>query len=74
MITGGAYGDKIAYSIEVPGDSSKVWNAGVNSYSSTGTGATESIPVKASIIPSKSGSNYPVPDLYMDIVTTVISF
>lgn len=74
MITGGAYGDKIAYSIEVPGDSSKVWNAGVNSYSGTGTGSNESIPVKASLIPSKSNSNYPIPDLYMDTVTTIISF
>jgi spore coat protein U-like protein len=67
-------GDNIAYSIQVPNNPGQVWNAGNSSYSSTGTGATQSIPVVGTIIPAQSGGNYPTPDTYMDTVTTLINF
>ena len=70
----GVKGDQIGYSIEVPGASSKVWNFGVNSYAATGTGVSESIPVKATLIPGKSTSTYPAPDLYSDTVTATITY
>ncbi|ALF87490.1 MULTISPECIES: spore coat protein U domain-containing protein [Ralstonia solanacearum species complex] len=74
MITGAGNGNQVAYSIEVPGDPSKVWNTGVNSYSSTGTGVNQSIPIKASLVPSKINSSYPAPDMYMDTVTATITY
>jgi spore coat protein U-like protein len=74
LMTGVAKGDHVAYSIQVPGNSAEVWNAGNYSYTATGTGATQSIPVTGKIVPAQSGSNYPTPDMYMDTVTTTVSF
>lgn len=70
----GSRGDSIAYSIAVPNDSSKVWNAGNNSYSDTGSGTTQNLSVRATLIPSKSTSANPTPDMYMDTVTATINF
>lgn len=69
---GASKGDSVAYSIQNPSDSSKVWNS-VNTYAGTGTGVNQSIPVIATLIPS-GGSSYPTPDMYTDTVTTQISF
>lgn len=74
MITGIGKGNQLAYSIEVPGQPTKVWNMGVNSYTGTGIGTNQSISVKATLIPSKSSSSYPAPDIYQDTVTTNINF
>lgn len=74
IMTGVAKGDTIAYSIQVPGNSAEVWNAGNYSYTATGTGATQTIPVTGKIVPAQSGSTYPTPDMYMDTVTTTVSF
>lgn len=74
MITGAAKGNQLAYSIEVPGNPSKVWNKGINNYTGTGTGTTQSIPVKATLIPSKTSYQYPSPDLYSDTVISTVSF
>lgn len=71
---GVANGDNIAYSIQVPGQPAQIWNAGESSYSATGTGASQTIPVVGTIVPSQSGSNYPPPDSYMDTVTATINF
>lgn len=73
-IISGVNGGQIAYSIEVPGASNKVWNLGVNSYAATGTGISESIPVRATIIPGRSSSAYPPPDLYSDSLTATITY
>lgn len=73
-MTGAAKGDKIGYSIQVPGNPGQVWNNGQNSYSSTGTGVTQTIPVVGSIVPGQSGSAYPTPDSYMDTVTATVNF
>lgn len=73
-MVGVAKGDFIGYFISIPGDSSKVWNTGNNSYSGTGTGVTQTLPLNAKIIPNQSGSNYPTPDLYTDTVTATINF
>lgn len=67
-------GDSLGYSIAVPNNPSEVWNAGVNAYSSTGTGISQSLPMVATLIPSQSSSTYPAPDSYMDTVTATISF
>lgn len=66
-------GDTVAYSIAVPGNPGQVWNAGAYSYTSTGTGATQSIPVIGTLVPSQTGA-YPTPDYYMDTVTATVSF
>lgn len=70
---GAAKGDNIAYSLEVPGQSGKVWNT-TNKYTAVGTGVTESIPVKAILVPGQSGGAYPIPDMYSDTVTAKINF
>jgi spore coat protein U-like protein len=66
-------GDSVAYSIAVPNNPGQIWNAGESSYSSTGTGAAQTIPVVGTLVPSQSGS-YPTPDTYMDTVTATVNF
>ena len=74
IMTGAAKGDSVAYSIFVPGDNSKVWNTGKNSFSGIGTGQEETINFQAKIVPAQSGSTYPTPDFYMDIVTATVTY
>lgn len=71
---GAANGDNIGYSIQVPGNPGQIWNAGNASYSSTGTGASQTIPVVGTLVPAQSGSAYPTPDSYMDTVTATVNF
>ena len=73
-LIGAAHGDSVGYSIEVPGNPSQVWNTGNSTYSSSGTGTSQSIPIKATLIPGQSGSYYPTPDVYIDTVTATINF
>lgn len=73
-MVGVASGDTIGYFIQVPNSPSKVWNTGNSSYSSTGTGVSQSIPVLGTLVPSQSTSTYPTPDMYMDTVTATVSF
>lgn len=74
VMTGISKGDALAYSIAVPDDSNKVWNAGVNSYKATATGEIQTIPMNAKIVPDKSASKYPAPDMYLDTITAIISY
>jgi spore coat protein U-like protein len=71
---GSASGDNVAYSIQVPDQPTKVWNAGNSSYTATGTGVSQTLPVVGTIVPSQSGSNYPTPDTYSDTVVATVSF
>lgn len=71
---GSASGDNVAYSIQVPDQPTKVWNAGNSSYTATGTGASQTLPVVGTIVPNQSGSNYPTPDTYSDTVVATVSF
>jgi spore coat protein U-like protein len=71
---GVAKGDSIGYSIQVPNQPGKIWNTGNASYSDTGTGVSQTIPVVGTLVPSQSGSNYPTPDMYMDTVTATVNF
>jgi spore coat protein U-like protein len=71
---GVAKGDSVAYSIQVPGNPGQVWNTGENNYTSTGTGASQTIPVVGTLVPSQSSGNYPTPDYYLDTVTATVSF
>jgi spore coat protein U-like protein len=73
-MTGVANGDNIAYSIQVPNNPNQVWNNSNYSYSATGTGVTQSIPVVGKLVPAQSGSSYPTPDMYMDTVTATVNF
>jgi spore coat protein U-like protein len=73
-MTGVASGDQIGYSIQVPNTPGKVWNAGVNAYTTTGNGVSQSIPVVGTLIPAQSSSNYPTPDSYLDTVTATVTF
>jgi spore coat protein U-like protein len=74
VMTGTAKGDTIAYFIQVPNNPSQVWNSGNYSYSSTGTGANQSIPVVATLKPSNTPSSYPTADSYLDTVTATITY
>jgi spore coat protein U-like protein len=74
VMTGVANGDSIAYSIQTPGNASTVWNTGLGSYTATGTGISQSIPVTGTLLPSQSTSPYPSPDSYLDTVTATVSF
>lgn len=71
---GVAYGDSIAYSIQVPNQPAQVWNAGESSYTSTGTGSNQSIPVVATLQPSQTTNLYPTADSYLDTVTATVSY
>jgi spore coat protein U-like protein len=71
---GVAKGDNIAYSISVPGNPGQIWNTGSSSYTGTGTGETQSLPILAKIEPSQSGRPYPTADTYMDTVTATLSY
>lgn len=73
-LVGSAKGDTIGYSIQVPGNSSEVWNSGSYSYSTTGTGSNQSIPVVATLQPSQTSSQYPSADTYLDVVTATITY
>ena len=66
--------NSVAYSISVPGDSSKVWNVGNNSYTATGNGLNQSIPINAKIVPGSSSSLFPAQDFYLDTVTATITY
>jgi spore coat protein U-like protein len=67
-------GDNIAYFIQVPNNPAQVWNAGNYTYSATGNGSAQSIPVVGTLVPGQSGSPYPTPDMYMDTVTATVNF
>lgn len=72
-MVGVASGDQIGYSIQVPGNPGTVWNTGSGSYTATGSGVTQTIPVVGALVPAQSGS-YPTPDYYMDTVTATVNF
>jgi spore coat protein U-like protein len=71
---GAAKGDTVGYSIQVPNNPGQIWNAGNSTYSSTGTGVSQTIPVVGTLVPGQSGSLYPTPDSYLDTVTATINF
>jgi spore coat protein U-like protein len=73
-IIGAAQGDSIGYSIQVPNNPSQVWNTGNYSYTSTGTGSSQSIPVVATLIPAQTTNKYPIADTYLDVVTATVSY
>lgn len=74
VMIGASKGHTLAYSINLPGDSNKIWNNGNNSYNSTGNGDFQSIILVAKIIPENSGKPYPAPDIYLDTITAIISY
>jgi spore coat protein U-like protein len=71
---GVAHGDSIGYFISVPGNSANVWNTNNYTYTATGSGVAQSIPLNAKLVPAQSSSSYPSPDSYMDTVTATISY
>lgn len=74
LMIGTFKGDKLAYQITLPGDSSKPWIAGVNSYTSTGVGSNQVIDMNAKIVPSASSSSYIAADTYLDTVIATVSY
>lgn len=73
-MSGAANGDSIAYSIQVPGNSSEIWNSGNYSYTATGTGSNQTIPVVVTLVPSQTANQYPSADNYLDTVTATINY
>lgn len=71
---GVASGDHVAYAISVPGNSAAIWNTGNSNYTTTGTGATQTLPINGTLVPAQSSSTYPTPDYYMDTVTATITY
>lgn len=73
VMMGGAKGDSVSYTIFIPGDQSKVWSIGKNSYTATGIGTNQTIPINAQLVPSQSAA-YPAPDFYSSTVTATITY
>lgn len=73
-MNGAAKGDTIAYFIQIPNNPSLVWNSGNSSYSTTGTGANQTIPVVATLVPAQTASPYPTADSYIDVITATINY
>lgn len=73
-LNGTAKGDTIAYSIQVPNNPGQVWNNGNYSYTTSGTGSNQSIPVVATLVPSQTTDKYPAADNYLDTVTATLSY
>lgn len=73
MMTGLTKGDSVAYSIELPSDTSKSWNIS-NFYNSSGSGSNQTIPVKVKIVPDRSSKIYPAQDNYLDTLTATINY
>lgn len=67
-------GDRLAYAISLPNDSSIVWNNGIGVYNGVGNGQNQSIPLNTKIIPEKSSSKFLAKDFYMDTITVYISY
>lgn len=74
LLTGAASSDTIGYAIQVPNNSAEIWNNGNYTYSSTGTGSAQSIPIVAKLIPSDTAHSYPTADTYLDTVTATIAY
>lgn len=69
---GATKGDAITYRIVNPTDSTKSWDS-TNKYADKGTGANQSILVKAELIPS-SPNQFPAPDSYSGTLTTTLTY
>lgn len=74
VMNGLVKGDSLSYSVMLPGDNSKVWNSGVNTYKAVGNGSNQILPINTKIVPEKSSSKYPAPDIYLDNITVVVSY
>lgn len=74
IMKGTMKGDKLAYAITIPNDSTKVWNKGINSYSLIGTGINQVIEMNAKIIVDQSSSKYIAADTYLDTITANVSY
>lgn len=74
IMIGAIKGGHLAYKVTIPGDINKVWNSGLNAYSSKGSGVSQNIEMNAYIVPNKSSSQYLAQDNYFDTVTAVISY
>lgn len=74
MLVGAAKGDNVAYFIQVPNNPTQVWNTGNYTYTSTGTGSIQSIPVVATLKSSNTPNTYPTADSYLDTVTATVSY
>lgn len=74
LMNGTFKGDKLAYQITLPTDSTKPWIAGVNSYTSSGVGSNQTIEVNDKIMPSASSSSYIAADTYLDTIIAIITY
>lgn len=74
VMNGAMKGDKLAYKITVPGDASKVWNQGQNTYANVGNGELQQFEMNAQIVPDKSSSKYVAQDSYLDTVVATLTY
>lgn len=65
--------EKINYSLELPDNSSKIWNSS-NKYSILATGDNQVIPMKANIKRASNSNHHYSPDTYQSILTVVLSY
>lgn len=73
-MTGTFKGDKLAYQVTLPGDSSKPWIAGLNSYEAIGIGSNQTIEVNAKLVPEASSSSHIAADTYLDTIVATVSY
>lgn len=65
--------EKINYSLELPDNSSKIWNSS-NKYSIVATGNNQNITMKANIKRASNSNHHYSPDTYQSILTVVLSY
>jgi spore coat protein U-like protein len=73
-MSGVSQGDAIAYAIQVPNNPSQVWNTGNYTYTASGIGSNQSIPVVATLVPGQTTDKYPAADSYVDVVTATVTY
>lgn len=73
-MNGASQGDNIAYAIQVPNNPSQVWNTGNYTYTASGIGLSQSIPIVATLVPGQTTDKYPAADSYVDVVTATITY
>lgn len=73
LLTGIKSGEQIKYYVVVP-NSTKVWNLGVEKYSSVGNGEVQIIPMKTKIDRADNPTHRLSADTYQDIMSVILTY
>lgn len=73
FLTGISQGEQIKYSLEVPEQSSLLWNTS-NTYNFVGSGVEQIIPMKANIKRAENQTHRMTPDTYQSTLTVILNY